>query len=279
MTDNMNSYHYQRRFFYLESVFFLAIGIVFALTLIPTIAAVINSGIEISSALRITFLIDSTLLFTLALGYVIKKEMKSVEFFISDESITKKSLYRIKTIEFNNIEKISYFRIPFITEGFLLKDKKGYLALSLQIVNAGKLIEEIRLGLLKYNKENLLDDPKYQLFKSNSLLKDCVSSYRDWLFTSLLKGTALFTIWNMILAYFIWNQSLLTGLNWILSTILFPYGIQISADVMINAKIKKNLSSHDENCLIDTNSLYGKLILMGVAVYLLTGIIYSRVNL
>ncbi|HON12443.1 MAG TPA: hypothetical protein PLE24_16385 [Chitinispirillaceae bacterium] len=276
-TDTRKIFRLQRRFLYTEVIFTAVVAGVFVLSWIPSLLSFVTYGIIIGSALRAAIYLNSTIAALLFFMFFLKRELRRVEYIVTDDRIIRKSPYRISLIRFTDVLRINFIKI-FPSKGFLvLYSNDGSIKVPLYLEELDIFLETLRKNLEVSGKASVLDLTGFRKAEGKSAVY--MKAYRRSLdaFFPLIGFSFLVFAANFLIAEEFWGMDMVRQLFWAVIGLFFPVCAYAVYDWHLNHMSSSDASVNDSLISDNGRGWYYYYVFFSLVCYFLSGIFFRFV--
>lgn len=276
-TDTRKIFRLQRRFLYTEVIFTAVVAGVFVLSWIPSLLSFVTYGIVIGSALRAAIYVNSTIAALLFFLFFFKRELRRVEYIITDDRIIRKSPYKISLIRFTDVLRIKLVK-TFPSRGFLvLYSNDGSIKVPLYLEELDIFLETLRKNLEAFGKASALDLTGFRKAEGNSAVY--MKAYRRSLdaFFPLIGFSFLVFAANFLIAEVFWGMDMVRQLLWAVIGLFFPVCAYAVCDWHLNHMSSSGASVKDSSISDNGRDGYFYYGFFSLVCYFLSGILFRFV--
>jgi|GEM_PF-1693657 hypothetical protein len=236
---------------------------------------------------RLSIVGSLTITFAALFLAMILNELCNTTYVVTDNSLIKKSPYKVKIVHFDRVIRFRYVKIPLLKGFGALMVSGGAIRLPFIIDRLPECIETIKQRLDAQAKEDLYDPLNLHAFQTKALAHE--ESVRRVLgaLATLSKISIGFAIEGAFVAQVFWNAPLRWALCWALTGLIFPCAGYIIAEAWLNRKTVRAIETlgraslhnddNDDAQLIDASNTYWTIGTVTVIVYIAAGIVFKNI--
>lgn len=273
-TNHMEVYAFQKRFIYTETAVIFILAALIIVSWFPTMVSLVAFGVTIKSVLRAAIYLSITSVSFVFFLLLIKKELRSIRIIITDESIIRKTPYKITTIHFNEITKIEFRPMPFMV-GVLKITAGSSIVIPCFIENLSNLVETLEKHLTENGISRCFDKASLDTLKLRAGTHDISYGFSQYYFNLIIRMMLACACINLFIAYGYWDFEYLPLLIWTISGFAFPIFAYGLADFLIKRKKGLPIRQNDRELVQNYKNEFLTGCMIVFVVYLITGILFK----
>jgi hypothetical protein len=248
----------------MEFFFFLGATILFLLSWTPTLLSLLLYDFLYGPALRASLFLTATLIMGGLLYLIVKKELRSVEFIITDMGIIKRTPYKIKMIAYKDITGVRRYRIPLVRGCAAITSGKQVVLLPCPILHFQSLLGSLQKELVQRQCPSFTPEQVESLEREAEHFRAAQERIKHAL--PFVTGWILLTpVFSLFTAVACWKMELVPSIAWAVSSLLFPVMGYFAAE----RQFEYNAGKHE-------NFIYHKAGLVTFLAYCICGIAFKH---
>lgn len=269
-------YSLPQRFVYLELLVFLLIATLLIFAWLPAVLSIFRYGTILPSALRAAIFLNVTAFSLLIFHLFVRREMRRVQFILTDELLVHKTSLRIKKIPLAGIRSVVMIGFPVIGGVLIVNSVEGSITIPLILQKTGDLIFRFEGACRDMAAACSVPEATWRKIRLTGQLSESAGRRSSAVFKPLFITSVVVLPVSVFIGAVYWDMSIIPLMLWSVAGSTVPLCAYAASDIIIRLHEAGNGDGHaTPNARIDEKRVYAWSGLLFLMIYLFAGIIFK----